>query len=385
VWQRRGRAEHLPRPFATAGAARRETEGDWARLPAAPEPARPPAPPRSWAAGVAAATGVSADAPRWGEAALAYAPAAPAALLAAAAPAAAAAAVPVGPEGEPAAAAAGPARADAAHDAAGPADGAPAARDGARGAAAPTPLRAPDSGGAGAGQPPGRRRDRAPPAVQGVRQPLGRAGDEGPQGGGEPRAPEPASATAGGLHGTSTASARASLAGQPPAAGAAGAGGPAVPSAGSGPGAPAAPAAAAAGPEPPPCAICDEPLGGDVALFPCGHFFCEACARRHLARQAACPACRARAKPASVFRCRHRRQAAPPRGEDPALAHVRAPASLVLFPFWTQVQWHQRPTCVTKVSVHISGDREMRVCGQCTAVCCCAASVQDLAAREQRH
>ena len=74
----------------------------------------------------------------------------------------------------------------------------------------------------------------------------------------------------------------------------------------------------------PPCAICDEALAGrDVALFPCGHFFCDVCARQHLALQHACPTCRAKAKPAHVFRCRHRRQTAAPRGEDPALAHVR--------------------------------------------------------------
>lgn len=314
----RGRA--AARPFVTAGAMRREAEADWARLPAAPEPARPPAPPRSWAAGVAASTGVSADAPRWGEADLAYAPAAAVALLAAAAPAAAAAGAPLGPEGVPAAAAAGPADAAAAHDAAGLADST-------RGVAAPMPPHPPSGGGAGPGQLPGQRHDRAPPAIQGDRQPLGRAGDENPQGGGEPGAPEPASAAAGGLHGTRAASARAPPACQPPPSGAAGGGAAAEhAAAASGSGTPAARPAAAAEPEPPPCAICDEPLGGDVALFPCGHFFCEACARRHLARQAACPACRARAKPASVFRCRHRRQAAPPRGEDPALAHVRAPA-----------------------------------------------------------
>ncbi len=70
------------------------------------------------------------------------------------------------------------------------------------------------------------------------------------------------------------------------------------------------------------CAICDEPLTSEVALFPCGHFFCERCAKQHLAIQHACPTCRARVKPAAVFRCRHRRQQAARRGEDPALAHV---------------------------------------------------------------
>ena len=259
----------------------------------------PPAPPGTWAAGVAAATGVTLEMGRWGHAVLCYAPVAAAELwaqpgkdadthgrsmvsLAADGCAEGPGAVEAGrasngAEHSSGATAVAPADAQAAaapatRDSSGPADsGAPGLQPGTRATA-----------GTGA-VPEAASRAPAARAVADMPAAAHDGSSSAPAAAAGPAAQQPGGSEHGGFgHGQALV---------------------------------------------PPCAICDEALAGrDVALFPCGHYFCDVCARQHLASQHACPTCRAKAKPAHVFRCRHRRQAAGPRGEDPALAHVRRPS-----------------------------------------------------------
>ena len=258
-----------------------------------------PAPPGTWAAGVAAATGVTLEMGRWGQAVLCYAPVAATELLA--------------QPGKDAVTYCGSIRSPAAEGCGERAASVEAGRvrDGAEhssGATAVAPAGA-QAVAAAATRDSGDPADSGAPELQPGTPDVARTGAV-PEAAGWapaviPQAPMPAAAFAGSS--SAPAAATGPAAQQPSGSehGGFGHGQALVP----------------------PCAICDEALAGrDVALFPCGHYFCDVCARQHLASQHACPTCRAKAKPANVFRCRHRRQAAAPRGEEPALAHVRLPS-----------------------------------------------------------
>ena len=261
----------------------------------------PPPPPGTWAAGVAAATGVTLEMARWGQAVLCYAPVAAAELLAQPGKDAVTHGGPMKPlAAEGCAEGIGTVEAGRACNGAEHSSGATAvAPAGAQAAAAPATRDSSCPADSGRpelqpGTPATAGTDAVPDAVSRV-----------------PAAPPEATMPSAAYAGSSSAPAAAA--------------GPAHEQPGG------SELGGFGGEEAlvPPCAICDEALAGrDVALFPCGHYFCDVCARQHLASQHACPTCRAKAKPANVFRCRHRRQAAAPRGEDPSLVHVRHPSHL---------------------------------------------------------